>query len=240
MATRLLRVPCLHLPTGAWPVPERESWPGPTRGLLLLDGVAARHVALGGRVATQLLGPGDVLDPWGPASELPPSGVSWSVHEPATVAVLDGRFATASRRWPALAEIVHERRAALAERLATHVAICQLPRVEQRVLALLWHLAERFGRVTPDGVALPLRLTHRLIGELAGAQRPTVSLALATLLEDGSVTRRADGSLLLASGSYANLERGRRKLREPVLLLRGDLGAQRDGTCAAEPRGAAA
>ena len=69
------------------------------------------------------------------------------------------------------------------------------------MLALLWHLAERFGRVAPDGVVLGLRLTHRMIGELVGAQRPTVSLALTSLLEDGLVARRDDGTLVLDAAS---------------------------------------
>jgi CRP/FNR family transcriptional regulator, cyclic AMP receptor protein len=205
LAARVLRLPRLELPPGAWVPPPRDAWPAPTTALLITDGVVARRVALAGRVATHLLGPGDVLEPWTRGGTLLPSAVEWSVHEPATVAVFDGRFATAARRWPDLAAIVSERLAAGADRLATHLAICQLPRVEERVLALLWHLAERFGRVTPHGVAVPLRLTHRLIGELVGAQRPTVSLALTGLAEDGLVSRRDDGSLVLPIGSRAGL-----------------------------------
>jgi CRP/FNR family transcriptional regulator, cyclic AMP receptor protein len=205
LATRVLCVPRLYLPHGGWSPPDRASWPAPTTALMLLEGLVVRHVALGGRVSAQLLGPSDVLDPWVPGTEVLPCGVRWSVHETAGAAVLDGRFATAARRWPGLSAVVHERLATAAARLGTHLAICQLPRVEERVLALLWHLAERFGRVASGGVVLPLRLTHRLVGELAGAQRPTVTLAFAALQEDGRVTRREDGSLLLAAGSYAGL-----------------------------------
>jgi CRP/FNR family transcriptional regulator, cyclic AMP receptor protein len=260
LARRVLQAPLLDLPAGDWTPPRQASWPAPVCGLLILDGVVARQVALADRVATQLLGPGDVLQPWARGTELLPSSVCWSMHEPGSAAVLDGRFATAARRWPALAAIVQERLAAAADRLATHLAICQLPRVEQRVLALLWHLAERFGRVTPDGVAVPLRLTHRLIGELAGAQRPTVTLALAALLDEGRIARRADGSLLLAADSWAGLEpavpftrtapaappltvapaeRGTAELTERVRLLRSDFTAQRERTVAAVSRSAA-
>jgi hypothetical protein len=42
-----------------------------------------------------------------------------------------------------------------------------------------------------------LRLTHELIGQLVGAKRPTVSLALRELDERGTVYRRSDGSWLL-------------------------------------------
>lgn len=197
LATRVLVLPRMALQPGPWTPPPRDRWPAPTTGLLLLDGIAARHVQLAHRVATQLLGPGDILQPWSTGHEMLPCGVSWTIDTGASVAVLDGRFATAARRWPCLTTVVQERLGALGDRLATHLAICQLPRVELRVLALLWALAERFGRVTPDGVVLSLRLTHRLIGQLVGAQRPTVSLALSTLVAEGHIARRADGTLLL-------------------------------------------
>jgi CRP-like cAMP-binding protein len=206
LAARVLVLPRLELAPGAWSPPPRDSWPAPTAGVLLVDGLAARHAVLGERVATQLLGPGDILDPWGAGGELLPCAVSWSVHTPVTAAVLDGRFATAARRWPDLAGVVQQRLGGLVDRLATHLAICQLPRVEQRLLALLWHLAERFGRVGPDGVVLSLGLTHRLIGQLVGAQRPTVSLAMGTLVEGGLVHRRADGAIVLTERSRDALE----------------------------------
>jgi hypothetical protein len=65
-----------------------------------------------------------------------------------------------------------------------------LPRVEQRVLGLFWHLAERWGKVRPEGVVVELALTHELIGQLIGAQRPTISLALGALADDGLLQRR--------------------------------------------------
>jgi CRP-like cAMP-binding protein len=80
-------------------------------------------------------------------------------------------------------------------------AISQLPRVELRVLALLWQLADRWGRVTPLGVEIDLELTHEALGRLIGAQRPTVSLALADLAEAGAVTRTARRRGLLGRGS---------------------------------------
>ena len=46
-------------------------------------------------------------------------------------------------------------------------------------------LADRWGRVTPDGIVVDLALTHELIGHLVGGRRPTVTLALAELAESG-------------------------------------------------------
>jgi hypothetical protein len=75
--------------------------------------------------------------------------------------------------------------------------ICQLPRVAERLLAMMWLLAESWGRVTPAGVTLPLMLTHEALGALIGARRPTVSLALAELVQRGAVVRQDGGWLLL-------------------------------------------
>ena len=53
---------------------------------------------------------------------------------------------------------------------------------------MLWHLAARWGKVEPGGIRLPLPLTHQLLGRLIGAERPSVSHALARLAETGLVT----------------------------------------------------
>jgi CRP/FNR family cyclic AMP-dependent transcriptional regulator len=81
--------------------------------------------------------------------------------------------------------------------------------VEDRVLALLWHLAERWGRMTPEGVVVPLCLTHETLGRLAGAARPTVSLALGELTKRGQLSRRPDGAFVLQPGSAEALRPGR-------------------------------
>ena len=57
---------------------------------------------------------------------------------------------------------------------------------------LLWHLASRWGRVEPGGIRLPLPLTHQLLGRLIGAERPSVSHALARLSRAGAVTGHGD------------------------------------------------
>jgi CRP/FNR family transcriptional regulator, cyclic AMP receptor protein len=81
-------------------------------------------------------------------------------------------------------------------------AIASLNSVESRLLALFWHLAEDWGRQTTDGVLVPLRLSHRLIGELVGARRPTVSTAPAKLAREGRLTRRDDASWLLVDDAF--------------------------------------
>src|ERR1044071_7040469 len=105
-------------------------------------------------------------------------------------------FVMTARRWPKIVAALFGRLAAQEERREIHRALSQLPRVEDRIHALLWLLAERWGRVTTDGMVLRLHLTHELIGQLVGAKRPTVSLALKELEESGGIVRRRDGWLL--------------------------------------------
>ncbi|HEV2814704.1 MAG TPA: Crp/Fnr family transcriptional regulator [Solirubrobacteraceae bacterium] len=178
---------------------------------IVLNGLIARDVVLADRVATQLVGAGDVipLGDWDDGS--PPIHTEWRVAVEAEVAVLDARFLAASQRWPWLTARMVERAARWADRAAGLQAITQLGRVDLRLVALLWHLADRWGRVTADGVLLPLRLTHETLGRLVGAQRPTVTLALRDLREQGAIERRGTG-WLLARQSRDLLEPQRERL----------------------------
>jgi len=94
---------------------------------------------------------------------------------------------------------LHARIGDQSERLAIQLVICQLPRVEDRLLALLWLLAESWGRVTPLGTLVPVSLTHDALGELIGARRSTVTLALNELTERGAIVRQNGTWLLLES-----------------------------------------
>ena len=65
------------------------------------------------------------------------------------------------------------------------VAIALEPRVERRLLLKLRQLAERWGRVTPDGIRLDLRLTHQELANMVGAVRESVTIALGRLASAG-------------------------------------------------------
>ena len=194
-----LVVRALRLPVGPWDVSGLARNSAGHLGLLLLEGVVARDVVVADNVSAELLGPGDVVRPWqAPGDEaLLPVAVEWSVLSPARIAVLDRSFAIRCARWPEVTASLFERLGERSLRLATHQAISQLTRVDRRLLALLWHLAERWGRVSGDGVVVPLALTHRILGQLVGARRPTVSTALSELAEREELVRRPDGSWLL-------------------------------------------
>jgi hypothetical protein len=64
------------------------------------------------------------------------------------------------------------------------------------MLVLLWVLAERWGRVSRDGVRVPVGLPHRMLATLVGARRPSVTTALAGLAREGLIERTAEGWLL--------------------------------------------
>jgi CRP-like cAMP-binding protein len=69
--------------------------------------------------------------------------------------------------------------------------------VEARLLLILWYYADRWGRVTREGVVLPLRMTHSMLARIVGARRPSVSTALGRLAERGLVERGSGGDWIL-------------------------------------------
>jgi CRP/FNR family transcriptional regulator, cyclic AMP receptor protein len=201
-------VATIELPAGAWSPEQLRRLPTTPFALLVLDGLVVRELLLGGSTATELLGACDVVDLGPPEDALLPAEARWSVPEAARVAVLDDRVLTIVRAWPSVARVLLDRAARRGARLATHRAIAQLPRVDQRLMAFFGHLAERWGRVAPAGVVIPLHLTHETLGRLIGARRPTVSLALKELAASGVLERRSDGAWVLSYEAFQALRAG--------------------------------
>jgi CRP-like cAMP-binding protein len=77
------------------------------------------------------------------------------------------------------------------------VAIALEPRVERRLLLKLRQLADRWGRVTPDGVRLDLRLTHQELANMVGAARESITIALGRLAASGDIEVRNRTILIL-------------------------------------------
>jgi CRP/FNR family cyclic AMP-dependent transcriptional regulator len=190
LARRHLVVPALDLPIGVWA-------PGPqvagSLAVLVVGGMVLRDGVTLDRPDVELFGPGDYLDPrlFADASS------EWRVIEPVRLALLDERVVLVARRCPQLISRLMQR---LFDGHHEHhrlAAIRALPRVEERVIGLLTHQASRWGRVTPEGITLALPVTHELLGRLVGARRPTISLALAELRDQGRLRRLPDGRWLL-------------------------------------------
>jgi CRP/FNR family transcriptional regulator, cyclic AMP receptor protein len=200
LAERAVLVPCRELGPGPWQTESLRA-DGDTLAALVVRGLGAREITIAGRRSTQLLGPGDVFHPWCSSNPVVLSTSRWASGSSALIALLDGRFLAAARRWPQLFAVVHERLAEQLERATVRAAIMALPRVEQRILAMFWQLAERWGTVRPEGVVVELVITHELIGQLIGARRPTVSLALQTLAGEGLLQRTSHDAWMLGHDS---------------------------------------
>jgi CRP-like cAMP-binding protein len=166
-------------------------------GGLLLDGMLVMQVGVGEQVALRLLGPGDLTSCARAVRGVLLSDASCVVLSSTRMALLGRTIEHAAQRWPGLLAGLYAKLAEQQDRLATQLAICQLPRVEDRLLAALWLIAEQWGHVTPSGTALPLTLTHDVLGGLVGARRSTVTLALGALSERGAVIRQEERWLLI-------------------------------------------
>ena len=189
----------IDVPRGVW-TPHLALGVGqPPLGLLLLEGLLVREATVGDHPSAELLGPGDLLRTWEDEDMemLLPRTVEWSALTPLRLVIVDHALAMRAAQWPEVFASLVERAARRAERLVVMQAIAHLTRVDDRLLALLWCLAERWGRVSPDGVVVGLRLPHRTLAGMVGARRPSVTTALGQLISRGEIQRRPDGGWLL-------------------------------------------
>lgn len=201
-ARRAVVTAVIRVPVGPWQEPPAGYDAGNGYGVLVVEGFILRTVTIAERTTAQLFGPGDMMQPW-PREDLPSPvrvQVTWTVVAPAVLARLDDRLVTAAGRWPSLLRRLAWRASSVAGRVSLQVAIARVPRLEERLLLLLWGMAERWGSMTPGGMLLPIRLTHESIAALTAASRPPVSSALSHLSRDGLLCRTGDGWLLTAAG----------------------------------------
>lgn len=198
-AQRDARAAVVDVKTGAWnPEPLPQSLRAGL-GLLVLDGILVRRVGHRRRGGAELLGPGDLVRPWNTDTEigsLTAMPTSYKVIEPLRLAALDNRFAARIAPYPEISGRLIARAVDRARGILVQMAIAHHSRIDERLALALWHVAERWGRVTPNGVALTLRLTHELLADLVAAQRPSVTLSLQHLERDGHIARR-DGTIYL-------------------------------------------
>lgn len=178
---------------GRLPVPEWTTLTGLGPGVLVLDGVLAVDVNVAGRIAGELIGTGDLIQPFTHHYDgLLSCDVGWRALVPSRFALLDAAFAKRVRFWPQIDHALLRRAALRHARLNIQRAVAAQPRLDVRLALLLWHLAARWGKVERGGVRLPVPLTHQLLGRLVGAERPSVSHALARLAHAGLVTGHGD------------------------------------------------
>jgi CRP-like cAMP-binding protein len=179
---------------------------------------AACCVVLTGRLALAVAGPegrsriiglleeGEVLvrptDSW---AEVGPRPLPVAIEPSSVLLVPEGRL----REWlsdPQLALGLYKTMARQVADRELAIAIALEPRVERRLLLKLRQLAERFGVVTPDGIRLDLRLTHRELAGMVGAVRESVTIALGRLADAGEIEFR-NRTLLVRNAKDDDTER---------------------------------
>lgn len=165
-------------------------------GFLVLTGFLCREATVVARTSVELLGPGDLLRPWqDDRAEAPvPVSAKYRALENVELGVLGPSFADLIVRSPAILDTVSGRLLERSRWLAMQAALAHLPRIEDRVLVYLWHLADRWGHVERDGtIVCPVRMTHALLAGAVGARRPSVTTALTRLSASGHVRKHGDG-----------------------------------------------
>ena len=186
----------LRLDRGPWD-PGSEEPAEDHLGFMVLDGLIGRRCFVPERGRSlELLGKGDLLRPW-QEDAASFSEVSWSVIESASVAVLGDSVAARAREMPEFLEALTERALRRSRRLAVSAAIANTVGVEDRLLLLLWQLAELWGEKRRGGALLPFRLSHQTLADLVGARRPTVTLAVRALTQRELLERGESGEWML-------------------------------------------
>ena len=185
----------LELPVGEWR-PSQSEPQGGHLGFLLLEGLMLRRIRVNGSRSGELISRGDLLRPWieDPISF---STVEWRVMEPVSLAVLDRQVGIKICSRPELSAALLDRLTLRTRSLAIHAATENMRGLEDRLLVLFWHLAERWGSRERGVVVVPIRLTHETLSLLVGARRPSVTTALGALAQRGDLERRENGEWVL-------------------------------------------
>lgn len=169
---------------------------GSLYGFLILSGGLMVNVQMSARTSTRLIGTRELVLLDGVETDSIPVRWEWSAASLTRLVLFDERLIEISKRWPSLLAAILQRAAQQTRNAVLQQAISQLPRVEERLLALFWSVADRDGVVRRDGIWVELEITHETLAHMVGAQRPTVSLGLTRLAETGMLTSEPGGWLL--------------------------------------------
>lgn len=190
---RLGRVRGVSVSEGRW-MPS-EGHPVDALGVLVIDGLMVRTTRVLQHETPELLGAGDLLRPWD--VDAPTADSGWQVLRRARLAMLDAGFAARVARWPAITSVLLARAIERSRGQAFLATLGHVRCAGDRLVLLLWHLADRWGVVRPDGVLVPLELTHAMLGQMACMRRPTATSTLNELMTAAVIARVPEGWLLL-------------------------------------------
>ena len=197
---RRLLARIVHLPRGPFDAGSIIDDPAGSMGLLVLDGLIAVGLGSGRAQVSCLIGADDLVRPWDMPEISLTQRASWQALTSLRVALLDANFSRRAAGIPAVARALVAKATQTSHWLLAKSLIVSAPVVDERLLLLFALLAERWGKVRPEGVWLELPLTHDLLARMSGARRPSVSTALRSLGEAGLVECVHRGCWLLHAG----------------------------------------
>jgi CRP/FNR family transcriptional regulator, cyclic AMP receptor protein len=195
-------------------------------GLLVIHGLLARFVSHGSLGSTEFVGPGDAVRPWIVPAHAPDVRVRWEALTSARVAVLDRGFADRVRPWPEITAVLLDRSSSRIQSQLMQAAIRQAKRVEDRVLLALWLFAGRWGQVGAESRTLTLPVTGKVLAQIVGARRQSVSTALGALQTRGAVERLGQSTwrITQAPRELRTIEPGRRDSDRQLVSPRSRTG----------------
>jgi len=191
-ARRSVHARVLAVRRGHWDAATDALSPG-IYAFIVIEGTMLRRVAAGHREGAELLGPGDILQPGRDTD-----AVAWRAVTDCRLAILELRTLADAGAYPELAGALLAAANQRTNTVARQLVVAQWPSVDERLVATLEMLADRWGVVTGDGIVLPDFLTHSVLAPLVGARRPSVTTSLKRLHDAGAVRRRPDGRWILA------------------------------------------
>ena len=113
-----------------------------------------------------------------------------AAHEPSTVLKFSRQiFTTAIRSRPSIMFAVAKQIEGRFKNVESRVEDLVFRNARSRLAHVILNLSEEFGRVDGDRTIVQIRLTHAELATLIGTSRPTVSIALGELEDEGVVTR---------------------------------------------------
>lgn len=192
-ARQTVRAGTLAVRRGGWD-PVADAADHEAYAFVIVEGAVLRRVVIGHREGAELLGAGDLIQP-AVESE---GDISWRAVADTTVAVVDRRVLAEAGAYPELLQGLLGAAASRTSTVSRQLVMAQWSSADDRLVATFRALAERWGVVTPDGVALPAFLTHSVLAPLVGARRPSVTTALKRLSIAGLVQRSPDGRWIVA------------------------------------------